>query len=513
MKLVRLKAFIVGLSVAELGDLKQFLKYRKVAECLPGKLLDILSNEDTEATKAAICAKLLITDGSFRTAKSKLNSIMMCWWTLNANGRHAALLVKLTEAFILVDLGECKKAFELMNALHQQAEQEGQILMAILVCKLQISLLPLLKTSLPADTDLSLQAELARLKRVQQTLTKTEALLAEIMAVQYATCLSREPESQQQVDALALKLTRLSRTSYTVAPYIYAQFIYCKAGFLEMQGSENEAYLLMRQHWNGVNDSTNNVPLGDYRYQHYFFRLMKLAIKQNDWETALEVNLLHQTAISRYHGNLPEANALNRFLAHLIHLISQDATEKEVTEFYQTVQLTMKAHACHNLQLDFRQWDAHVCASILAISIATCFEHKHYNICNRLLGLVQQLNTSNSGVALELQCISRLISLTVLVQIEQENATCKNLGSNRNFEHNVKYCYDYFRKRKGVYPIEWELARLFNGIHTDRKTKEKLFTETYHNLLQLAFTARYYNSFMQLFNFHGWVERQLPVMA
>lgn len=503
MKLARLKALIIGLTPPELSDLYKFLKYRNLEDRLPGKLLHILSQENGDSDKDVICSLLKITDGSFRTAKSELSSNLLRWRAVNARGWHAQLLRKLTDVYNLLDLGEYKKAYALATELQQKAEKDGQFPIAIMVCELRTSLLPMTGSNLTEHVFSNLQEELKRLKHMQREIKKTEVLLAQVTTLQCTTFFLRNEVHLQHAQTLQRQLTHLPPLFHTAIPHIHTQLIHSWAGLLQMQGAIDNAYMLMLQHWKEIDRATLPLPLADHRYHPYFFRLIEFAIHCHDWETAMEINLLHQAAIDRYHGNLPQANALNLFLNHLINLDRHGATKQEMAELYQTVQLTMKAHQCHNLHLDLQQWDTHICASILALAIVSCFDHGMYKECDRLLGLVKQLNPTASGMALDLQIISPLIQLAVLVQHHQNSLM--DITTDRFFESRTNYAYDYFRKTKNTAPIEWHLARLFNGISAGKKDLRLLFSDMEIQLEQLKTECTYYNAFMQLFNFEKWI--------
>jgi hypothetical protein len=502
MELDRLKALVHGLPPDALADLQGFLAYRQQANRLPGQLLLSIALPDTPTNKQQMCQLLNITDGSFRTAKSELLQSILQWHALNGKGWSTPLLRMLVDVHTLIDWNEIDTAKRVARKLKQQAEEDGRLSIAALTLELCSQLEEQNPDRHSSSEHEQLRLDAQRLKAATGLHRQLSKICNEVNNLKSPSMLLRTPERISLHAQLQLQAQAILQSHAHLPLNAFSLLHQSLATLAHMNGDTALAYHHLQLVWKQMNHNGKAVPLADYRHHHYFPMLIKLALHNQDYATALDVNRLHHAAIDQFHGNCPSAQAHNQLFSQIIALHRLGPSEQPLQQLSKSVNLLMQANASAQGTYDINQWKPDISATLLELAIRCCFQHGLYKECERLLALTGQLHASNNGSMADLRSIAPLISLAV--QYRRLTTLHINPMADRTFESHANYAYDHFRKIKQHHPIEWELARLFRALNSGKRATQLLFADTRQAMAFLRNKTSYYKALMLLFDFEKW---------
>jgi hypothetical protein len=485
-----------------LADLQGFLSYRQQADRLPGQLLQSMALPNAPTNKQQMCQLLNITDGSFRTAKSELLRSILQWHALNGKGWSTPLLRMLVDVHTLIDWNEIDTAKRVARKLQLQAEEDGRFAIASIALDRYSELVEKYPHRYSSAEHEQLQSDAKRLKAATSLHRQLNKIYNEVNDLKSSSMLLRTPERISLHAQLQLQAQIILQANPHLPLNAFSLLHQSLATLAHMNGDTALAYHHQQLVWKQMNCNGKAIPLADYRHHHFFPILIKLALRNQDYATALDVNLLHHVVIDQFNGNCPSAQAHNLLFNQIIELHRLGPSELRLQQLSKSVNLLMQTNASAQGTFDMNQWRPDICATLLGLAIRCCFQHSLYKECERLLALTGQLHASNNGSMADLRSIAPLISLGV--QYKKLTTLHINPMADRTFESHANYAYDHFRKIKHHHPIEWELARLFHALSSGKRAAQLLFADTRQMMASLRQETSYYMALMLLFDFEAW---------
>jgi hypothetical protein len=504
MEIETIRLELLSRSSTQLVDLQGFMNYKGLTKRKSNELLNLLLQtfkpiQDSEAQQ-----NLNITGGSYRNCKAELINVVLEWRALHATDWLAPAMRQLIKAHIQMQWGAAKDAFDSAQKVQTAYELKGHYAIARIALELKSALV---QRVFPDDTTNALTVVL---DEIDQLAVKADAMKA--CAIVYAhigrltdnSMLLRTKESHQEWRRLSGEMTKLNK-KYPDLPFAaWAYKIQGEALLALFKGNVKLAFNCFHQLWNRMNTDANLIDPSDHRFYMFFQSYIELALEAQEWQHALNANELYGLTIKQHFASNKLLMALHETFQVLAQ-IGRDNSDKDARIQFESLLLKLKQRSS-NGQADFNidNWNLHISANVLLIVVRTAYNYGLYVEAGKILGLVKRFNAKNASSATDLQAIAPLIELVLILEAS------KTMGE-VTFESKCTSCYDFFRKKSQRFPIEMELARLMHGLAFSTKSKKVLFTKTSERLSQLSKTCPYYNAFMLLFNFEGWVNARSKI--
>jgi hypothetical protein len=501
----RLCALIQGLSSHEFEDLSAFFAYRGLRSRLAGKLLDGLRNSPDPMTKEQVCEAYGITDATFRTVKSEMEKALLEWSILNTDGWVTAHLRNLIASHVLLHWGESQRAWKLAHEVQHQATADSHFAVARLALELRSALVQYVHPDDASNQMNVIVGEIDQLAATAEVLKTVSRLYVKAGTLATSSMLLRSAESIRQFEEISQAFGKLNAQFPDLPFNTWAYHIQTEALLAQMRGDEQHAFRCYDLLWVRMNTDPKPIPVADHRFYQHIQTYILSAISAKAWPKAIEVDLVHKRAIAELYGNPPLLKGMNHAFSVLIDIGHRGPDPARLKELSDVISYMARAKSNANGDFNIFEWNLHMASAMLPLLLRHCFDLGLLKECELLLGLVSQMTARNTSASTDLQAIAPLIFLAVR-HGQLSHGSRKPLVIDPQFEAQAASAYHHFRRNKGLFVIEWELARLFHSLSQGRKDQKALFQKTAAKLSQLSATCPYYMALMLMFDFEGWVE-------
>jgi len=479
-----------------------FLQYRGCAEAIPGRLLQYLLSCPTSPTREQIVDHLQIKPASLRTGKSELEKHVLGWFSTNATQQTTTAMYKLSVANIFVQWNQPTKAMELARKAQELAEHQARYDEALVALRLQLDANRLQAADDVEKQEATLKLELEQLQHLADTYAHLSALY-EMARAANEEPLASSNSKRQQLIAQCWKGIAEFTIGMDHLPYPCRFVYHHTVGLLHRSvGNMTLCYQHMRNTWVDMEQSFSVNYIGEKRFHSFFLLLIDAALRTGDPITAYDIIQLTRFMLKTHHGNDP------RLLAQLnvLQAITQPHFNKPLPYGVMSLADTIAA-VCGKatpLDADFDPavWEPSQTIIIIPLLYKVCVDTNNMRGREEVVNLLLRWQGPESAQVQHLCALAPLVALTI--ECDKAMAARKKTYDCKKFESLASSCYHRFQKLKKQHPIEWEMARLFNGLASGRKPAAELFGQCIERMAHPDQPSDYTTSVALLFDLQGW---------
>jgi hypothetical protein len=502
MEIGRLYALLVGLVPHLRKDLMAFLQYRGCAEAIPGRLLQYLLSCSTSPSREQIVADLNIKPASLRTGKSELEKHVLEWFSINATQQTTTAMYKLGVANIFLQWNQPAKAMELARKAQELAQHQARYDEALVALRLQLDANRLQATDDVEKQDVQLRQELEQLQQVADTYAHLSSLY-EMARSAHEEPLAATNGNRQELLSQCWKGIAEYTTGVDHLPYPCRFAYHHTVGLLYRSvGNMALCYQHLRSTWVDMERSFSANYIGEKRFHSFFLLLIDASLRADDPVTAYDIIQLTRLMIETRHGNDPRLQAQMNALQSIVQLhFSEPLPYRSMPLADAIAAVCAKTDGTEN-DFDPSRWEPIQTVIILPLLYDACVAINDLRGRDEVVNLLQRWQGPETPLLQHLQALAPLAALTIAcdhaLASRKKNHDCKN------FHSLATSCYHRFQKLKTQHPVEWEMARLFNGLASGRKPAVQLFEQCLERLNAPTQDATYTASVALLFDLQGW---------